>query len=215
MPHELSGGQQQRVALARALAPEPTVVLLDEPFSSLDAGLRARLRLEVRAILRQAGATAISVTHDQDEAFSLADEVAVMWQGRIVQRSTPEALYSSPATRDVAAFVGDANFLGGHAGEGRVATELGLLAAKGFSSGEVEVLVRPESVHLVPDEASAIVVTDLEYFGHDRMYSVRLASGDAAQITRGGRICHSTRRSRAHRSHRPRLRLPTTGVGFS
>ena len=96
MPHELSGGQQQRVALARALAPEPTVVLLDEPFSSLDAGLRARLRLEVRAILRQAGATAISVTHDQDEAFSLADEVAVMWQGRIVQRSTPGGAVQQP-----------------------------------------------------------------------------------------------------------------------
>jgi iron(III) transport system ATP-binding protein len=177
MPHELSGGQQQRVALARALAPEPTVVLLDEPFSSLDAGLRARLRLEVRAILRQAGATAISVTHDQDEAFSLADEVAVMWQGRIVQRSTPEALYSSPATRDVAAFVGDANFLRGHAGAGGVATELGLLAAKGAAMGEVDVLVRPESVHLTLDEASAIAVTDLEYFGHDRMYSAKLASG--------------------------------------
>jgi iron(III) transport system ATP-binding protein len=177
MPHELSGGEQQRVALARALAPEPTVVLLDEPFSSLDAGLRARLRQDVRAILRQAGATAITVTHDQDEAFSLADEVAVMWQGRVVQRSTPEDVYGSPATRDVAAFVGDANFLVGHATNGKVETELGTLAAKGVAQGHVEVLVRPESVHLSRDDQSEIAVRDMEYFGHDRMYSVRLPSG--------------------------------------
>ena len=177
MPHELSGGQQQRVALARALAPGPTVVLLDEPFSSLDAGLRARLRVDVRTILRRAGATAIFVTHDQDEAFSLADEVAVMWRGRIVQRSTPEELYRSPATREVAAFVGEANFLAGRAGAGSVETELGTLAAQGAARGEVEVLVRPEAVHLTPDEASAVAVRDVLYFGHHRVYSVALASG--------------------------------------
>jgi iron(III) transport system ATP-binding protein len=177
MPHELSGGEQQRVALARALAPKPTVVLLDEPFSSLDAGLRARLRLEVRSILRRAGATAISVTHDQDEAFSLADEVAVMWRGRIVQRSTPEDLYTSPATREVAAFVGDANFLVGYASNGRVETELGVLAANGAAQGSVEALVRPESVVLQPDASSDLVVSDVEYFGHDRIISVELGSG--------------------------------------
>lgn len=178
MPHELSGGEQQRVALARALAPKPTVVLLDEPFSSLDAGLRARLRLDVRTILRQAGATAITVTHDQDEAFSLADEVAVMWRGRIVQRSTPEDVYRNPATRDVAAFVGDANFLEGHADAGRVQTELGLLVASGSTaSGDVDVLVRPEAVRLVPDDGSVCIVSDVEYFGHDRMLSVVLGSG--------------------------------------
>jgi iron(III) transport system ATP-binding protein len=177
MPHELSGGQQQRVALARALAPEPAVVLLDEPFSSLDAGLRSRLRQDVRAILRRAGATAIFVTHDQEEAFSLADEVAVMWRGRIVQRSAPEDLYRSPATPEVAAFVGEASFLAGRAGEGGVETELGTLAAPGAARGEVEVLVRPEAVRLTPDDASPAVVRELEYFGPDRMFRVALASG--------------------------------------
>lgn len=176
MPHELSGGQQQRVALARALAPRPTVVLLDEPFSNLDAGLRARLRTEVRNILRQAGATAIFVTHDQDEAFSLADEVAVMWHGRVVQRSTPQDLYKSPSTRDVAAFVGEANFLPGRADGTKVETELGVLMANDAARGEVDVLVRPESIRLTPDEASDIVVGQMEYFGHDRMFSVDLRS---------------------------------------
>jgi iron(III) transport system ATP-binding protein len=177
MPHELSGGEQQRVALARALAPEPTVVLLDEPFSSLDAGLRARLRLDVRSILRQAGATAIFVTHDQDEAFSLADEVAVMWKGKIVQQSVPEDLYARPATLDVAAFVGDANFLRGHARSGCVQTELGALSATGDVCGEVTVLIRPESLVLTPDDSSLAMVCDVEYFGHDRMYSLGLGSG--------------------------------------
>jgi iron(III) transport system ATP-binding protein len=177
MPHELSGGQQQRVALARALAPEPTVVLLDEPFSSLDAALRSRLRVEVRNILRRAGAAAIFVTHDREEAFSLADEVAVMWQGRIAQRGAPEVLYRSPATRDVAAFVGEANFLPGRAAAGGVETELGALVVAGAAGGEVDVLVRPEQLRLAPDAAAAAAVRDLAYFGHDRMLGVVLASG--------------------------------------
>jgi iron(III) transport system ATP-binding protein len=177
MPYELSGGQQQRVALARALAPRPTVVLLDEPFSNLDAGLRARLRGEVRAILRLAEATAVFVTHDQDEALSLADQVAVMWEGRIVQRAAPEALYSCPSTREVAAFLGEANFLSGAANGASVATELGVLIAAAPATGNVEALIRPEAVHLTPDDSSHIGVTDMEYFGHDRMYSVVLASG--------------------------------------
>jgi iron(III) transport system ATP-binding protein len=177
MPYELSGGQQQRVALARALAPRPTVVLLDEPFSNLDAGLRARLRGEVRTILRQAQATAIFVTHDQDEALSLADQVAVMWEGRIVQRAAPEALYSSPSTREVAAFLGEANFLSGDADGASVATELGVLIATTPAAGNVEALIRPEAVHLIPDDSSTVGVADMEYFGHDRMYSVVLASG--------------------------------------
>ena len=113
MPHELSGGQQQRVALACALAPQPELVLLDEPFSNLDAGLRVRVRAEVRSILRQANATAIFVTHDQEEALSLVDTVAVMIDGTIRQAARPQALYRQPADRDVAAFLGDANFLPG------------------------------------------------------------------------------------------------------
>ncbi len=177
MPYELSGGQQQRVALARALAPRPTVVLLDEPFSSLDAGLRARLRGEVRTILRQAQATAIFVTHDQDEALSLADEVAVMWEGRIVQRAAPEELYGKPSSREVAAFLGEANFLPGRASGAGVATELGVLIATAPATGEVEALIRPEAVRLIADETGGATVTETEYFGHDRMFSVLLASG--------------------------------------
>jgi iron(III) transport system ATP-binding protein len=179
MPHELSGGQQQRVALARALAPGPTVVLLDEPFSNLDAGLRARLRGEVRAILRQAQATAIFVTHDQDEALSLADQVAVMWEGRIIQRAAPEELYLSPSTRDVAAFLGEANFLPGQADGSSVTTELGPLITSSPATGRVDALVRPEAVTFAVDPESPIAVTDMEYYGHDRMYVVRLASGTA------------------------------------
>jgi iron(III) transport system ATP-binding protein len=177
MPHELSGGQQQRVALARALAPRPTVVLLDEPFSNLDAGLRARLRGEVRAILRRAEATAIFVTHDQDEALSLADQVAVMWEGRIIQRAAPEELYHSPSTRDVAAFLGEANFLPGDAAGTTVATELGPLITTAAAAGRVDALVRPEAVRFAVDPDSSIAISDMEYYGHDRMYTVTLASG--------------------------------------
>ena len=177
MPHELSGGEQQRVALARALAPKPAVVLLDEPFSSLDATLRSRIRVEVRSILRHAGATAIFVTHDQDEAFSLADEVVVMWQGRIVQQSTPQELYGNPLSYDVAAFVGDANFLPGRADAATVETEFGLLTSKGPALGNVDVLVRPEAVQLVLDADAEASVHDMQFFGHDRMYTVALASG--------------------------------------
>ena len=113
MPHELSGGQQQRVALARALAPNPALILLDEPFSNLDAGLRARVRAELGEILHAAKTTAIFVTHDQEEALSLVDRVAVMLNGSIEQVASPLELYSRPATRSVAEFIGDANFLPG------------------------------------------------------------------------------------------------------
>jgi len=177
MPYELSGGQQQRVALARALAPGPAVVLLDEPFSSLDAGLRARLRADVRTILRHAEATAIFVTHDQDEALSLADEVAVIWHGRVIQRAAPRDLYRRPASRDVASFLGDANFFVGHAENGSVNTELGVLLAAHGTEGPVDVLVRPEAVQLFLDGTSDRRVTDTEFYGHDRMFWVDLPTG--------------------------------------
>ena len=112
-PHQLSGGQQQRVALARALAIEPQVVLLDEPFSSLDAGLRASVRADVQQVLRAAGTTAVLVTHDQDEALSLADQVAVIREGRIGQVDTPQALYLRPTDPDLARFLGEANLVAG------------------------------------------------------------------------------------------------------
>ena len=177
MPHELSGGQQQRVALARALAPQPDLVLLDEPFSNLDAGLRAQVRAEVRQIVAAAGATVIMVTHDQEEALSLADEVAVMQAGRILQVAPPVDLYRRPATREVATFIGDANFLPGQA-DGRTATcELGRLPLAAPLHGPVEVLVRPEAIRLTSAAGGSSRVTAREFYGHDQLVIVRLPSG--------------------------------------
>lgn len=154
MPHELSGGMQQRVALARALAPEPDIVLLDEPFSSLDAAQRTRLRFELRDILRHAGATAIFVTHDQEEALTIADRVAVMVQGRIVQCAPPEVLYDEPATPFVATFVGIANLVHGELSGGVARTPLGPIRLASGSpyrrDGRALVVLRPEQLQAVP-----------------------------------------------------------------
>ena len=129
-PHELSGGQQQRVALARALAPAPALMLLDEPFSNLDADLRAQMRDEVERILRTTGTTAVFVTHDQEEAFTLADRVGVLQAGRVEQLAPPQQLYHRPATRFVASFVGAADFLPGLVGAQGIVTEVGTLDRK-------------------------------------------------------------------------------------
>ena len=177
MPYELSGGQQQRVALARALAPQPTLILLDEPFSNLDAGLRGQVRAEVRQILRQARATVIFVTHDQEEALSLADEVAVMIEGRIVQTDPPQKLYRRPATREVATFLGEANFLPGQAGDGQVTCELGRLPTLANQTGPVEVMLRPEELELIPAETGPAEIVEQTYFGHDQLLELRLNSG--------------------------------------
>ena len=179
MPHELSGGQQQRVALARALAPEPSVVLLDEPFGSLDAALRAELRLEIATVLRQSGATAVLVTHDQDEALSMADLVAVMRDGRIVQLGAPDDVYCRPADLWVAGFVGRANVIGGEmVGPGKVACALGILeAVGGRPSGPVRLAVRPEQLRLVSDGAGDGRVEHRQYFGHDALLAVLLPDG--------------------------------------
>lgn len=181
MPYELSGGQQQRVALARALAPKPELVLLDEPFSNLDAGLRSQVRAEVRQILRQAGATIIFVTHDQEEALSLADEVAVMMDGRIVQTEAPAKLYRRPINKQVATFLGNANFLPGQASGGQVTCELGQLATSTIHTGPVEVMLRPEELRLIPDEAGPAKIIERDYFGHDQLITVQLASGTHLQ----------------------------------
>lgn len=177
MPHELSGGQQQRVALARALAPNPALVLLDEPFSNLDAGLRVQVRAEVRRILRRANATALFVTHDQEEALSLADQVAVMIDGHIVQIDAPSKLYRRPLNRAVATFLGHANFLPGEAHNGQVTCELGSLPTTSIHSGAVEVMLRPEDIALTPSDNGQADIIDRDYFGHDQLIHFQLSSG--------------------------------------
>ena len=178
-PAELSGGQQQRVALARALAPGPNVILFDEPFSNLDSKLRARVRGEVRAILLAARTAAIFVTHDLEEAFSLADRVAVMWGGRILQVGTPQEVYRRPDTREVAAFVGEADFLPGRLEGKTVACELGTLDVGNHegASPDVDVMVRPESLRLSAEGGVRAVVIRREYHGHDQEVTLRLPSG--------------------------------------
>ncbi|MGI8650618.1 MAG: ABC transporter ATP-binding protein [Rubrobacter sp.] len=178
MPHELSGGQQQRVALARAVAPGPDVILLDEPFSNLDAALRTQVRREMRAILAEAGATTVFVTHDQEEALSLADRVAVIFSGKVAQVATPEVLYNLPATRQVAAFVGEANFLEASVRDGVARCALGDFPAKGVPDGEAEVMVRPEAVSLMEDPSGGAVVVGSEFFGYGRFVRVKLVSGE-------------------------------------
>jgi iron(III) transport system ATP-binding protein len=177
-PHELSGGQQQRVALARALAPEPAVVLLDEPWSNIDSVQREEMRNEVASILRSTGVTVLLVTHEREEAFSLADRVALMRAGKIVQVATPEDVYYSPATRWAARFIGGANLLAGRVRDGCVETSLGAFPAPSANgSPDVEVLVRPELLELRPDADGGGEVVGREFRGHDVFYRVRLDDG--------------------------------------
>jgi iron(III) transport system ATP-binding protein len=179
-PHELSGGQQQRVALARALAPTPELILLDEPFSNLDAALRDRVRADVRDILRAAGVTALLVTHDQEEALSLADTVAVMRSGRIEQTGSPEEIYGTPASRWVAEFLGEVDVLPGEAAGGTATCALGRVPVPEGVEGPVEVLVRPESLtvgmHRDEGEHDAVVV-ERTFYGHDQLVVLELRDG--------------------------------------
>ena len=179
-PHELSGGQQQRVALARALAPGPAIVLLDEPFSNLDADLRERVRGEVRAILRTTGTSSVFVTHDQEEAFDIADRIAVMNEGRIEQLGRPEEIYHTPETRFVADFVGDADFLPAEVTGDRLVTELGAYPLNGVAvePGEVEIMLRPEDIRLVRTrDRSAPEVVGRRFKGVLSLSTVRLQTG--------------------------------------
>jgi iron(III) transport system ATP-binding protein len=184
-PHELSGGQQQRVALARALAPRPHLLLLDEPLSSLDVQVRLKLREEIRELLKQTGTTAIFVTHDQQDALAIADRVAVMNQGQLEQVDTPEAIYSNPISRFVAAFVAQANFLPAKR-QGRFwKTEIGqfgidVLATSlcGTAQSETgDLMIREEELQLQPNPDASVVIRSRRFLGREYRYCVETPSG--------------------------------------
>lgn len=185
LPGTLSGGQRQRIAVARALAPEPSVLLLDEPFSALDAGLRVQIRREVKRLIAALGITAIVVTHDQEEAFAMGEHIAVMANGAIEQVGTPAELYESPSSPWVAEFVGDgARFVGRYNGTS-VTTPFGDVPAHQAASAlsvdsDVTVIVRPEQ--LILTSGTAGIVADVEYYGHDVRYDIVLTDGRAATV---------------------------------
>ncbi len=191
-PHELSGGQQQRVALARALAPRPGLILLDEPLSNLDVQVRLRLRQEIRAILKQTGTAAIFVTHDQEEALSLCDRIAVMQGGQIEQVGTPADIYDQPKTKFVADFVTQANFLPAQEVGNLLTTEIGdfdmallphqqIAQQKTPKTQITEVMIRQEDLHLQPDESSRILVFDRQFLGREYIYFLQTKSGKILQ----------------------------------
>ncbi|MFW6068144.1 MAG: ABC transporter ATP-binding protein [Chloroflexota bacterium] len=183
MPHELSGGQQQRVALARALALEPAVLLLDEPFSNLDTSLRTQVRAEVRELLKRTWATAIFVTHDQEEAMFIGDRVAVMNKGRIEQIGVPEDVFHRPATRFVAEFMGDSDFIEGQVVDGGVETALGAIRQNvGLPSGtRVDVLVRPDDVTIVASGEGNARVRARQFVGIANVYHLVLDDGSTVR----------------------------------
>jgi iron(III) transport system ATP-binding protein len=202
-PQELSGGQQQRVALARALAPRPELLLLDEPFSALDASMRVSLRAEVRELLKSLGTTSVMVTHDQEEALSIADRVAVMRDGRLVQMATPEELYQNPADLAIARFVGDAVELPAEwSGSESIDTSLGRIAVQRCTNdapGEIVAVFRPEQLSVVgagsidgSHTGSALgTVTRVSYHGHDSLVHVRLATGQDITVRVAGKAVNS------------------------
>lgn len=178
-PHELSGGEQQRVALARALARRADLVCLDEPLSNVDPLHRTALGEDLRRILETSGTTAVLVTHDQEEAFALADQVGLLREGKLVQLDTPERIYRDPASPFVADFLGHATFLPGMAGEGTIETEIGMFdAARAHPHGaSVDVLIRPGDCLLDRDAEGSAIVETAAYAGEHWVYGVKLASG--------------------------------------
>jgi len=185
-PQQLSGGQQQRVALARALAPSPGLVMLDEPFSSLDAALRVETREAVARALAAAGATAVLVTHDQAEALSLGDEVAVLWGGRLLQTAAPQALYQRPVTAALAAFIGESVLLPGHVVDARAQCVLGTLPVVDGAhhpDGPVDVMLRPEQIEVLPEAAPRegaldALVRDITFQGQDAALTLQLIDSE-------------------------------------
>ncbi len=194
-PHELSGGQQQRVALARTLAVAPPLVLMDEPFSNLDAAMRVETRQEVRKLLKAAGSAGILVTHDQEEAMAVADRIAVMEAGRLVQIGTPDEIYRHPVSAFVASFLGRSNILPGTASGLEAMTEFGNLPLTRAANGAVSLSVRPEQIMLEPDPTGPASVVGREFRGHDQLYWVQegercmlVISGAGATIDVGARV---------------------------
>jgi iron(III) transport system ATP-binding protein len=181
-PHELSGGQAQRVALARALAPAPEVVLLDEPFSALDATLRGAVRDQVRRALAETGTTAILVTHDQTEALSIADRLIVLDDGRVRQIGTPEEVYQRPVDLWTGRFVGEAIVLAGEGHGTHVSTALGDLRLVDPAVGPETVLIRPEQIRIV-DSGPAARVTSIDYYGHDALADLDLVADPGIRIS--------------------------------
>ncbi|MDJ1179862.1 ABC transporter ATP-binding protein [Roseofilum sp. BLCC_M91] len=177
-PHQLSGGQQQRVALARALAPEPTLILLDEPLSNLDIQVRVRLRSEIRRILKASGISAIFVTHDQEEALSICDWVGVMHHGTIEQIGTPELIYRNPQTRFVAEFVTQANFIPARRNGSQWDTEIGSFAVHEREALEQgDLMIREEDLHIKPDENGIAEIGDRQFLGREHRYTLYTSSG--------------------------------------
>jgi iron(III) transport system ATP-binding protein len=178
-PHELSGGQQQRAALARALVQKPAVLLLDEPFSNLDPDMAGKMREDLHDLLRRTKTTAVLVTHDHDEAFAMADRIAVLNNGRLEQLDTPEAVYHTPSTPFVADFVGQADFIPGTIENGTVQTEIGTFPNQtGYRSGaQVVVMIRPDDIHIVPVEKSFAHIVARQFRGSENLYTIGLPSG--------------------------------------
>jgi iron(III) transport system ATP-binding protein len=211
MPSTLSGGQQQRVALARALAPRPQAILLDEPFSNLDTALRVQVRTEVHSLLQDLGVTTVFVTHDQEEAFVLGDQVAVMSDGVIAQQATPAEVYDAPATRWIASFVGAANLVPGDADGDRARTPFGVVRLRSPRVGPVEVVLRPEQVHLertLPadvERGAGATVELIEFYGHDHVTIARLDDGTEVRSRRAGAPL-------LHRGDQVRVELPDEPV---
>lgn len=176
MPDQLSGGQRHRVALARALAPKPQLILLDEPFSSLDAELRVRLREDVRNVITKTGTTAILVTHDQEEALSIASRVAILRDGEFAQIGNPSEIYQAPADVEMATFLGDSVIINGVIKDEKVVTDLGLLTPlnKVANGATGRVAIRPENFYLQPNPRGEGEVIGRQYFGHDALVEVKL-----------------------------------------
>lgn len=183
-PHELSGGERQRVALARSLAPKPSVLLLDEPFSGLDANLRLRIREEVKTILAASGATVIFVTHDQEGALFMGDTIAIIDNGKIEQTGAPQQVFHAPVTKFAARFLGTADFLHGTYQNGNVETEIGVFPASIEGSGECEVMTRPDDIDLAPSDDGPGTVVSRTFQGISNLYRVKLPSGAVLRAQR-------------------------------